>query len=114
MTAVAQNTDECAVFEWSRVPARTDKRRVDRYRMREAAVNCTASAPLGHKAAGLNEAVTVAGLPVVEIDGVDHAIAVHRIGVVDRLEKWIRSIAHVSATEVSLYAARDDLQVGSI
>jgi hypothetical protein len=32
MTAMAQNTDEGAVFEWPGV---------DRYRMREAAVNCT-------------------------------------------------------------------------
>ena len=86
MSAMLQNTDECAVFEWSWVAARTDERWIDRYRMREAAVNGATGAPLGHKAAGSNEAVTVAGLPVVEIHRVDHAIAVHRIGVVDRLE----------------------------
>ncbi len=105
MTAMAQDTDKRAVFEWPGVAARTDEPRVDRYRMREAAVNCAAGALLGHEAAGSDEAVTVAGLPVVEIHGVDHAVAVHRIGVVDRLETWIGSVAHISATEVPRYSA---------
>src|SRR5271170_6640099 len=114
MTAMAQNTDKGAVFEWSGVAARTDKHRVNRYRMREAAVNRVAGAPLRLEAAGLNEAVTVASVAIFEIDSVDHAVAVHRIGVVDRLEKWIGTVAHISATEVSRNAARDKRQVGGI
>src|SRR5271156_6214087 len=71
VTTVVQDTDESAVLEWTGWIIRTDERRIDRNRVRETAVNCTASSALSPKAAGLDEAVTVASPAVPEINGVD-------------------------------------------
>src|SRR5271170_2725041 len=111
MAAMAQHADERAILEGARRIAWADKRRVDRNRMRETAVDSATGAALNGKDPGLNKAVAVAGAAVVEIDGVDHPVAIHRIGVKKRLEKRVWTVAHVSAAQIGRDASRDDSQV---
>jgi hypothetical protein len=92
VTAVGQHADASSVFEWTGRIIWADERCIDRNRVREATIDCTANSAFSPEPAGLDEAVTL-GIPaVLKINGIDHAVAIHWIGVVDRLEKRIRPL----------------------
>ncbi len=108
---VAQHVDEGAVLERPRIFTWADQGGIDRHGVGEAAEDRVAGAPLGRQAAGPNEAVAIARPAIVEIDGVDHPVAVHRVGEVDRLELRIGPVAHIDAAEVRRDAPGDHLEV---
>lgn len=62
----------------------------------------------------LDETIAVARPAVGKIDGVDHLIAIHRIGIGNRLVERIWTVAHVGAVQFRRDAACDDRQIGCI
>src|SRR5208337_3029370 len=114
MAAVTKYADEGAVLERPGIAVRADKCRIDRHRLHDAAIDGTLGASLGGEATGLDEAVAVAGAAVVEIDGVDHSVAVHGVGKRDWPKERVGSVAHIGAAEFRRDAACDHRQVSGI
>ena len=114
MSAMAHDVDAGAVLERPRFAVGADQSRVDRHGPHDAAIERAPGAPLRPQAARVDETVAVARPAVVQIDRVDHAVAVERIGVGQRLEQRIRPVAHVDAAQVLGDPPRDDGKVGDI
>jgi hypothetical protein len=87
---------------------------VDVHRLGEAAVDRAAQPLLHRQAARAHEAVAVARAAVFQVDGVDHAVAVQRVGEGQRLEQRVRPVAQVGAAQLRRDAAEQHLQVRRI
>ncbi|MNS94881.1 hypothetical protein D3C72_1291120 [compost metagenome] len=112
--AMEDDVDESAVLDGRWHFARQERGRIDGYGMREAAEDRPARAALHRQTLRFHVAVAVAGLPVLDVDGVDHPIAVERIGVGDGLEFRVRSVAHVHAAQVGGNPPGDHPQVANV
>lgn len=111
---MADDVDEGAVPERSRRIAFAQNGRIDRRRLRIAPVDGAPGSSLHREFRRPDEAVAVAGVAIVEIDGMDHAVAVHRIGIGDRLEQRIGAVAHIGAAQLRRNPAGDDRQITAL
>src|SRR5437868_15406245 len=100
MPAMAQHADESAVPERARILAGMHQRRIDRHEAHESPIERASGPAFDAKAACSHEAVAIARTAVVEIDGMDHAVTVHRVGVGERLEQRVGAVAHIDAAEI--------------
>src|SRR4029077_13188242 len=79
VATMAKHADETAVAKRAWVFAGLHQRRVDWDRAHQAAIERATGAALDAETARPDEPVAVAGAAVVEIDRVDHTVAVHRV-----------------------------------
>ncbi len=96
-------------------PVRPEARpQAQRRRIGQAAPQRAAGLLLGRKAAGAHEAVAIAGEAGVEVDLVDHGVAVEGVEPPQRLVDLVLGVAQIDAVEVDGDRAVDHIQVASV
>ncbi len=93
--------------------------RVGAERLDDAAPDRATGVALGEEALRTHPAVAVGRLPVAEVDGVHHAVAVEPVVAAHRVVLRVGAVAHVDAVQVvgdaaveNLEPAQSDLVVG--